>query len=54
MQEKDEEYSEINCPLGGWRLKPRAVSPNKSGVTTSPLDGFTFNHTSMKYFQYLN
>jgi hypothetical protein len=44
MPEKDEESSEINCPLGGLRLKPRAVSPNQSGVTTSPVDGVTFNH----------
>jgi hypothetical protein len=36
---KDEDYSEINCPLGGLRLEPRAA--NQSGVTTSPLDGGT-------------
>jgi hypothetical protein len=32
IPKKDEEYSEINYPLGGLRLKPRAVSPNQSGV----------------------
>jgi hypothetical protein len=26
-------------PLGRLRLDPRAVSPNQSGVTTTPLDG---------------
>jgi hypothetical protein len=53
MPKKDEEYSEINCPLGGLRLEPRAVLPNQSGVTTiSPLDEVTFNHTSIKYFKY--
>jgi hypothetical protein len=53
MPKKDEESSEINCPLGGLRLEPKAVSPNQSGVTaTSPLAGVTFNHTSIKYFKY--
>jgi hypothetical protein len=27
--------------LGGLRLDPRAVSPNHSSVTTTPLDGVT-------------
>jgi hypothetical protein len=34
-----DEYSVIHYPLGGLRLDPRAVSPNQSGVTTTPLDG---------------
>jgi hypothetical protein len=38
---KDEEYNEINCPLGGLRLEPTAVSPNQSGVITCPLDEVT-------------
>jgi hypothetical protein len=54
MPKADEEYSEINCSLGGLRLEPRAISPNQSGVTTSSLDEDTFNHTSSKYFKYLN
>jgi hypothetical protein len=35
----DDEYSVIQYPLGGLRLDPRAVSPNQSGATTTPLDG---------------
>jgi hypothetical protein len=35
----DDEYSVKHHPLGGLRLNPRAVSPNQSGVTTTPLDG---------------
>jgi hypothetical protein len=35
----DDEYSVIHYPLGGLRLSPRAVSPNQSGVTTTPLNG---------------
>jgi hypothetical protein len=35
----DDEYSLTHYPLDGLRLDPRAVSPNQSGVTTSPLDG---------------
>jgi hypothetical protein len=54
MPEKDEEYSETNCPLGGLRLEPRAVSPNQSGVTTSPLDGVKSILIQVKYFKYLN
>jgi hypothetical protein len=41
MPKADEAYSERSCPLGGLRLEPRAVSPNQSGVSTSPLDGVT-------------
>jgi hypothetical protein len=36
--EKDEEYSEINHPVGGFWLEPKPVSLKKSDVTTSPLD----------------
>jgi hypothetical protein len=35
----DDEYSVIDYPLGGLRLDSRTVSPNQSGVTTTPLDG---------------
>jgi hypothetical protein len=35
----DDEYSVIQHPLDGLRLDPRAVPPNQSGVTTTPLDG---------------
>jgi hypothetical protein len=35
----DDEYSVIQYPLGGLRLNPRAVSPTRYGVTTTPLDG---------------
>jgi hypothetical protein len=35
----DDEYSLKHYPLGGWRLDPRAVSPNQSGATTTSLDG---------------
>jgi hypothetical protein len=41
----------ITCPFAGWQLEPRAVSPNQSGVTTSPMNEVTFNHTSTKYFK---
>jgi hypothetical protein len=37
----DDEYSLKHYPLGKLRLDPRAVSPNQSGVTTTPLDGVT-------------
>jgi hypothetical protein len=50
----DDGYSVRHYPLVGLRLDPRAVSPNQSGVTTSPINGVTFNHTSTKYFKYLN
>jgi hypothetical protein len=35
----DDENSLMQYPLHGWRLDPRAVSPNQSGVTTAPIDG---------------
>jgi hypothetical protein len=35
----DDEYSLMQYPLHGWRLNPRTVSPNQSGVTTAPIDG---------------
>jgi hypothetical protein len=38
LPKKDEVVMGITYPLQGWRLEPRAVSPNQSGVTTSPLD----------------
>jgi hypothetical protein len=37
----DDEYSLKQCPLVGSRLDPTAVSPNRSGVTTAPIDGVT-------------
>jgi hypothetical protein len=47
---EDEEYSKINCPLGGMRLEPRPVSPHQSGVTTSPLDGDIGSYTTPNIF----
>jgi hypothetical protein len=35
----DDEYSHKQYPLVELKLDPRAVSPNQSGVTTTPLDG---------------
>jgi hypothetical protein len=35
----DDEYSIKHHPLDRLRLDPRVVSPNQSGVTTTPLDG---------------
>jgi hypothetical protein len=35
----DDEYSVMQHPLDELSLDPRAVSPNQSGVTTTPLDG---------------
>jgi hypothetical protein len=35
----DDEYSVKQYPLDGLRLDPRAVSQNRSGFTTAPLDG---------------
>jgi hypothetical protein len=35
----DDEYSLNYYPLDGSRLDPRAVSPNRTGVTTAPIDG---------------
>jgi hypothetical protein len=48
----DDGYSIIHYPLGGLRLDPRAVSPSQPGVTTTPTNEVTFNHTSTKYFKY--
>jgi hypothetical protein len=48
----DDEYSLKHYPLVGLRLDPRAVSLNQSGVTTTPTDEITFNHTSAKYSKY--
>jgi hypothetical protein len=35
----DDEYSLKQYPLVEWRLDPTAVSPKRSGATTTPLDG---------------
>jgi hypothetical protein len=35
----DDEYSVMQHLLDGLRLDPRAVSPNQSGVTTTPQVG---------------
>jgi hypothetical protein len=35
----DDEYSLMQHPLDGLRLDPLSVSPNQSGVTTTPPDG---------------
>jgi hypothetical protein len=35
----DDEYSLKQYPLNGLRLDPLSLSPNQSGVTTTPLDG---------------
>jgi hypothetical protein len=35
----DDEYSVKHYLLVGLRLDPTAVSPNQSGVTTTPLNG---------------
>jgi hypothetical protein len=35
----DDEYSLRQYPLVGLRLDPLSVSPNRSGITTTPLDG---------------
>jgi hypothetical protein len=35
----DDGYSLKLYPLDGLRLDPLSVSPNQSGVTTTPLDG---------------
>jgi hypothetical protein len=35
LPNKDEEEIGSNYPLDGWRLEPRAVSPNQSSVTTT-------------------
>jgi hypothetical protein len=50
----DDEYSLNQYPLDGLRLDPRVVSPNQSGVTIAPTNEVTLNHTSTKYFKYLN
>jgi hypothetical protein len=42
------------CHSARWQLEPRVVSPNQSGITTIPINEVTFNHTSTKYFKYLN
>jgi hypothetical protein len=41
IPKKDEGYDVINYALVEWRLDPRAVSPNQSGVPTHPLDEVT-------------
>jgi hypothetical protein len=48
----DDEYSLKHYPSVGLRLEPRAVLLNQSGVTTTPTDEVTFNHTSAKYSKY--
>jgi hypothetical protein len=35
----DDEYILKQYPLLGSRLDPLSVTPNRSGVTTTPLDG---------------
>jgi hypothetical protein len=35
----DDGYSLKQYPLDGLRLDPLSISPNRSGVTTTPLDG---------------
>jgi hypothetical protein len=35
----DDEYSLNKRPSGEKRLDPLAVAPDRSGVTTTPLDG---------------
>jgi hypothetical protein len=35
----NDEYSVKHYPLVDLRLDPRAVAPNQSGVSTTPLDG---------------
>jgi hypothetical protein len=49
----DDEYSVIHYPYDRLRLDPWAVSPDQSGVTTTPTNEVTFNHTSTKYSKYL-
>jgi hypothetical protein len=44
----DDEYSLKQYPLDELRLDPQALSPNQSGVTTTPLDG-----VSVLLIQYL-
>jgi hypothetical protein len=50
----DDEYSVKHYPLGWLRLDARVISPNQSGDTTAPTNEVTLNHTSTKYFKYLN
>jgi hypothetical protein len=47
----DDEYSVKYYPLGGLRLDPRAVSPNQSGVTTTPLDGVSVILIELQIFE---
>jgi hypothetical protein len=51
----DDEYSLIHYRLDRLRRDPRAVSPNQSGDTTTPLDGVSVILIyRYKYFKYLN
>jgi hypothetical protein len=50
----DDGYSVKHYPLVGLRLDPRAVAPNQSGVTTTPLDGVSVLLTRYLIFKYLN
>jgi hypothetical protein len=50
----DDEYSVIRYPLDGLRLDPLAVSPDQSGITTTPLDGVSVFLYRYKYLKYLN
>jgi hypothetical protein len=47
---KDEEYSEIHCPLAKWSLEPMGGPPKQSGVPTSPLDGVILSYTALNIF----
>jgi hypothetical protein len=50
----DDGYSVKRYPLVGLRIDPRAVSPNQSGVTTTPLDGVSVLLIRYLIFKYLN
>jgi hypothetical protein len=46
----DDEYSLKQNPLDGLRLDPLSVSPNHSGVTTTPLDGVSVILIQRQFF----
>jgi hypothetical protein len=47
----DDEYSAKYYPLEGLRLDPRAVSPNHSGVNTTPRDGVSVILIELQIFK---
>jgi hypothetical protein len=49
----DDEYTLKQYPLIGSRLDPLSVTPNRSGVTTTPLDGVSILLIETQIFKFV-